>query len=76
MTQNLLLYDFLLLDEVYDVISSRNVGLQIIEGCPVVNFEVASSNSFRDIPKISFLTATEADIDDSIKQKRIRVLLN
>ena len=32
---------------VYDVISGRNI--KTIEGILVVNFEVASSNSFRDI---------------------------
>ena len=37
---------------VYDVISSRNV--KTAEGYFVVNFEVASSNSFRDIKKKSF----------------------
>ena len=42
-------------------------------GYLVVSFEVASSNSFRDIPKIHFVTAAETDIDDSIKRKRFRV---
>ena len=43
-------------------------------GYVVVNFEVASSSSFRNIPKNHFVTAAaEADIDDSIKRKRIRV---
>ena len=32
----------------------------------MVNLEVASSSSFRDIPKNHFLTAAEADIDDRI----------
>ena len=32
-----------------DVISGENV--KTIEGCAVLNFEVASSNSFRDIIK-------------------------
>ena len=36
-------------EAVYDVISGRNV--KTIEGILVVNFEVASSNSFRDIAK-------------------------
>ena len=51
--------------------------LVYIEGYPVLNFEVASSNSFRDIPKQNhFLTAeAAADIDDSIKRKRFRVSL-
>ena len=35
-------------------------------GYVVVNFEVASSNSFRDIQTNHFVTAT-ADIDDSIR---------
>ena len=39
-----------------------------------MNFEVAISNSFRDIQKNYFVTA-EADIDDTIKRKRIRVSL-
>ena len=37
---------------VYDVISVRNV--KTIEGNLAVNFEVASSNSFRDMLKKSF----------------------
>ena len=42
----------------------------------MVNFEVASSNNFRDIQNNNFLTAAEAaDIDDSIKRERIRVSL-
>ena len=54
-----------------DVISSENV--KTTEGYPVLNFEVASFNSFRDILKKHFLTAVEADINDSIKRKCIRV---
>ena len=38
----------------------------------MVYFEVASSNSFRDIFKKNFMTAA-AEIDDSIKRKRFRV---
>ena len=56
---------------VYDVISGRNV--KTIERYVVVNFEVASSNSFRNIKKNHFVTAeavAAADIDDSIKRKR------
>ena len=42
----------------------------------MVNFEVTSSNSFRDISKNHFVTAVaEEDIDDSIKRKRFRVSL-
>ena len=38
-----------------------------------VNFELAGSNSFRDIKNNHFVTAeTAADIDDSIKRKRLR----
>ena len=48
-----------------DVISSENV--KTMEGYAVLNFEVASSSSFRDIPKNHFMTAEEADINDSIK---------
>ena len=49
------------------IISGKNV--KTIEGYAVVNFEVASSNSFRDINKNHFVAA--ADIGDSIKQKRL-----
>ena len=52
-----------------DVISGENV--KNVEGSAVLNFEVGSSNSFRDIPKNHFMTAA-ADIDDSIKRKRLR----
>ena len=62
------------LDIVYDVISGRNV--KTIEGCLVVNAKVTSSNNFRDIKINHFMTAAEADIDDSIKRKHIRVSLN
>ena len=41
----------------------------------MVNFEAASSNSLRYIQKNNFVTVAEADIDDSSKQKRIRVSL-
>ena len=45
----------------------------------MLNFEVASFSGFRDIPTNHFVTAAEAaaeaDIDDSIKRKRIRVSL-
>ena len=40
----------------------------------MINFEVPSFSSFRDIKKSHFVTV--ADIDDSIKRKRIRVSLN
>ena len=53
-----------------DAISGESV--KTIEGYAVLNFEVASSNSFRDIKKNHFVTAAAADIDDSIKQKRLR----
>ena len=56
-----------------DVISGKNV--KTIECYDVLNFEVASFISFRDIKKNHFVTAAEADIDDSIKRKRIRVSL-
>ena len=55
-----------------EAISSENV--KTIEGYVVLNFEVASFRSFRDIKKIHFVTA-KADIDDSIKRKRIRISL-
>ena len=48
MTQNLRVCTiFCRLEVVYDVISGQNV--RTIEGYAVVNFEVASSDSFRDI---------------------------
>ena len=66
MTQNLHVCTIFCLPEVvYDVISSQNV--KIIEGYLVVNFEVDSSNNL--------VTAAEADITDSIKRKRIHLLL-
>ena len=59
---------------VYDVISGRNV--KTMEGYLVINFEVASSNSFQDIKKNHFVMApAKADIDASIKRKRFRVSL-
>ena len=58
-----------------DVISGESV--KTVEGYAVWNFEVASFSSFRDIKKTDhFVTAAaQADIDDSIKRKRIRVSL-
>ena len=53
---------------VYDIISGRNVKTIVVY--VAVKFEVASSSSFRDIKKNHFVTAAEADIDDSIKRKR------
>ena len=59
---------------VYDIISGRNV--KTVDGYLVINFEVASSNSFRDFQKKNnFVTQAEAYIDDSIKRKRFRVSL-
>ena len=52
-----------------DVISGRKVRTDL--GYIVINFEVASYSSFRDIKKNHFVTV--ADIEDSIKRKRIRV---
>ena len=53
-----------------DVISREN--LKTIDSYDVLNFEVAGLMSFRNIEeKNHFLTA--ADIDSSIKRKRIRV---
>ena len=46
-----------------DVISGEDV--KTIEAYAVLNFKVASSNSFQDIKK-NFVTV-EADIDDNIK---------
>ena len=55
-----------------DVISGETV--KTIDGYAVLNFEVASFSGFPDIKKI--VTSAAADIDDSIKQNRIRVSLN
>ena len=44
--------------------------MKTVERYTVLNFEVARFSSFRDVPKNHFVTA---DIDDSIKRKRIRV---
>ena len=53
MTQNERVYAICCQTEVGDdVISSRTV--KTMEGYVVVNFEVAGSNSFRDIPKNTF----------------------
>ena len=54
-------------------VSGENI--KTIEGYAVLNFDVASFNSFRDMQKTHFVTAAEADISDSIKRKRIRVSL-
>ena len=63
-------------EETGEAVSSENV--RTVEGYVVLNFEVASFSSFRDIQKIQFVTAAEAaaeaaGIDDSIKRKRIPV---
>ena len=53
--------------------------VKTIEGYTMLNFEFASFSRFRDI-KNHFVTGVtenaEADIDDSIKRKRIHVSLN
>ena len=57
--------------------SGENV--KTIKSYVVLNFEVASFSSFRNIKKNHFVTAAAeaaADIDDSIKRKRIRGSLN
>ena len=73
MTQNEHVYAFCCRPEVAcEVISGQNV--KTIDGYAALNFEVAGFSSFRDIPKNHFVTA-EADIDDSIKRKRIRLSL-
>ena len=83
MTQNLHVCAIFCRPEVvYDVISGGR-RVKTIEGYLVVNFEVASSYSFRDIRNNHFVTAVAeaavvvaaADVDDSIKRKRIRVSL-
>ena len=61
-------------DVAYDVVSGQNV--KTVEGYLAVNFEVASSNIFRDIQRNHFVTAeAAADIDDSIRRKCFRVSL-
>ena len=69
MTQNLHVCTICCRPEVvYGVISGRNV--RTMEGYLAINFEVATSNSFRDIQNESFRVgdaAAEADIDNSIK---------
>ena len=59
-----------------DVDSGENV--KTIKGYAALNFEVASFSSLRDIFKNHMVTAAmvEADIDNSIKQKCIRVSLS
>ena len=66
------------LEVVYDGISGRNV--KTIEGYLVINLEVASSSSFRDIKKslnhfVMAKAVAAADTDDSIKRKHFRVSL-
>ena len=56
-----------------DVISREN--MKTLESYAALNFEVASFSSFRDIPP-KIISFRLADIDDSIKRKRIRVSLN
>ena len=60
----------------YPVTSFPVKMLNTIKGYAVVNFEIASSSSLWDIHKNHFVRAVEAaDIDDSIKWKRIWVFL-
>ena len=62
MTQNLHFCTIYFRPEVvYDVISGRNV--KTTEGNLAVNFEAASSNSFRDIKKNHFVTAAAEAAD-------------
>ena len=53
-----------------DVISGGNV--KTIESYAMLNFEVASLSSFRDIKKSFVTAAAETNIDDSIRPKRKR----
>ena len=74
MTQNEYVYALCCRPEVAgDVISGDSV--KTVQDYVVLNFEVASLSSFRDIHKNHFVTAAKADIDDIIKRKRIRVSL-
>ena len=74
MTQNEHVYAICCRPEVVcDVTSDGNV--KTLEGYAMLNFQVASFSSFRDIQKNNFVTAVAADIDDSIKRKRIRISL-
>ena len=75
MTQNLHVCTICFrLKVVYGVVSGRNV--KTIEGYLVANFEVSLALTVSEILKKNhFVTAAEANIDDSIKRKRIRVSL-
>ena len=78
MTQNLHVCTICFRPEVvYDVISGLNI--KTSKGSLVIKFEVPIYNSLRDIPKkhhlVTAAAAEAADIDDSIKRKRIRVSL-
>ena len=55
------------------VVSGKNV--KAIEGYAVLNLEVASFNSFRDIQENHFAAEALTDNDDSIKRRSIRVSL-
>ena len=57
------------------VISGENV--KTVDGYAVSNFEVAPFSGFRDIKKhfVTAVLAAEANIDDSIRRKRIRFSL-
>ena len=73
LTQNEHVYAICCRPEVADVVlSSENI--KTIVGYAVLNIEVASISSIRDIQKNPFATTeAAADIDNSIKRKRIRV---
>ena len=75
MTQNEHLHAICCRPEVAsDVISCENA--KTVEGYALLYFAVASSSSFGDIQRNHFVTAeSEADINDSIKRKRIRISL-
>ena len=70
MTQNESIYAICCRPEIVgDIISGEIV--KIVERYAMLNLEVASFSTFRDIQKNHFVTAAEAaaDIDDRIKRK-------
>ena len=57
-----------------NIVSGKNV--KTVENYAVLHFEVASFSSFEDIKSHFMTTAAEADIDNRIKRKCIRVSFN
>ena len=74
MAQNEHVYTICWQPEVAGGITSGE-NIKTVEGHAVLNFEVTSFSSFRDIKKNHFLREAALDIDDNIKWKPIRVSL-